>query len=97
MARNEYSASAVKHQYWFNEFRQTVKLLNDGRSFANYILRAINPTINVQAIDIARMPLIVSPEMQKHVTETSDNCIELSKCDWDSFETSWDFRKHPLI
>lgn len=33
MARNEYSASAVKHQFWFNEFRQTVKLLNDGRSF----------------------------------------------------------------
>lgn len=32
MKRNEYSASAVKHQYWFNEFRQTVKLLNDGRS-----------------------------------------------------------------
>ena len=32
MKRNEYSASAVKHQFWFNEFRQTVKLLNDGRS-----------------------------------------------------------------
>ena len=30
--RNGYSASAVKHQFWFNEFRQTVKLLNDGRS-----------------------------------------------------------------
>ena len=33
MGRNDYSASAVKHQFWFNEFRQTVKLLNDGRSF----------------------------------------------------------------
>ena len=33
MIRKEYSASAVKHQFWFNEFRQTVKLLNDGRSF----------------------------------------------------------------
>ena len=32
MKRNEYSASAVKYQFWFNEFRQTVKLLNDGRS-----------------------------------------------------------------
>lgn len=32
MVRKEYSASAVKHQFWFNEFRQTVKLLNDGRS-----------------------------------------------------------------
>lgn len=32
MSRKEYSASAVKHQFWFNEFRQTVKLLNDGRS-----------------------------------------------------------------
>ncbi len=33
MKQKEYSASAVKHQFWFNEFRQTVKLLNDGRSF----------------------------------------------------------------
>ena len=33
MKRNEYSAGAVKFQFWFNEFRQTVKLLNDGRSF----------------------------------------------------------------
>ena len=33
MKHNAYSASAVKHQFWFNEFRQTVKLLNDGRSF----------------------------------------------------------------
>lgn len=31
MKCNEYSAGAVKHQFWFNEFRQTVKLLNDGR------------------------------------------------------------------
>lgn len=33
MKQKEYSASAVKHQFWFNEFRLTVKLLNDGRSF----------------------------------------------------------------
>ena len=32
MKNKEYSASAVKYQFWFNEFRQTVKLLNDGRS-----------------------------------------------------------------
>ena len=33
--RNDYSASAVKHAFWFMEFRKTVQLLSEGKSFAD--------------------------------------------------------------
>ena len=58
------------------------------------ILNILAPTINFQAGDIARIPYIQPREEIKNVVE---RCIKLSKDDWDSFETSWDFKKHPLI
>ena len=64
---------------------------------ANYILKIINPTINVQAIDINRLPLDINYDLKtKCPAITIENC-DLSKKDWDSFETSWDFKTHPLI
>lgn len=62
---------------------------------ANYILKVINPTINVQAVDIAHTPLII--DNKKEVIDIASESISLSCSDWDSFETSWDFKKHPLI
>ena len=64
----------------------------------NYILRVVNPTINVQAIDVARLPLPDIEEKQLNTILTKvQNSLAISKSDWDSFETSWDFKKHPLI
>lgn len=62
---------------------------------ANYILKVINPTINVQAIDIAHTPLIIYNK--REVIDIASESISRSCSDWDSFETSWDFKKHPLI
>ena len=62
---------------------------------ANYILKVINPTINVQAVDIAHTPLII--DNKREVIDIASESISLSCSDWDSFETSWDFKKHPLI
>lgn len=61
---------------------------------AQEILRFIAPTINFQAGDIARVPITSIPGDEKNVVNDS---INISKVDWDSFETSWDFRNHPLI
>lgn len=62
----------------------------------NLILHITNPTINVQAIDVARLPLALTGDKNKinHLVEEN---IEISKADWDSFETSWDFKRHPLL
>lgn len=58
-------------------------------------LSILNPTINVQIGDIGNLPIIVSE--QELVTVLTSKCMEISKQDWDSFETSWDFITHPLI
>lgn len=65
--------------------------------FANEVLELIAPTINFQTGDIARIPFL--KEIDSHVkvpTKTLAN-IKISKIDWDSFETSWDFTMHPLV
>lgn len=59
------------------------------------ILRIINPTINFQVENIAQLPIIISNKAIVDSTVRSN--IELSKTDWDSFETSWDFKQHPLV
>lgn len=62
-----------------------------------FCLQATNPTLNYQVRDIESEPLILSvghlPLVNKKVQEN----IDLSKADWDSFETSWDFEGHPLV
>lgn len=59
------------------------------------ILHIINPTINLNIKDIQLMPL--KYREKDKVLEFVDQCVDLSKKDWNSFETSWDFICHPLI
>ena len=61
------------------------------------ILKVIAPTINFQCGDIANIPVILAEEVKPKVDEIVNDDIKISKSDWDSFETSWDFKKHPLI
>ncbi len=62
----------------------------------NY-LKMTNPTINFQAGDVKKLPVIMNEGKSEIITKlVTDNC-NLSKADWDSFETSWDFKKHPLV
>ena len=63
---------------------------------SNYILNIVNPTINVQAIDIARLPIIECNDINFVVLKVKDN-IEISAIDWNDNEISWDFKKHPPI
>ena len=60
-----------------------------------YILDIIAPTLTYNVGDVSKIPYepIDNEDIKKRV---SDN-VTYSKEDWDSFETSWDFKKHPLI
>jgi len=64
---------------------------------ASEFLRIINPTVAYQAVDLQRVPLEISDSIYRKVIQTVKNNISLSRTDWDSFETSWDFTKHPLL
>lgn len=55
-----------------------------------------NESMNYTVGDITRIPIIRTTK-NKIVSNQVTNCINISKLDWDSFESSWNFDKHPLI
>ena len=59
------------------------------------ILGILNPTLNYQAGNIKSLPLLIDREDE--VDECVYQNIQISKDDWDSYENSWDFQRHPLL
>lgn len=57
----------------------------------------LSPTLNFEVGQIATYPIIQNEEQEPLVNDMVDSCRELSKTDWDSFETSWDFKHNPLV
>ena len=66
-------------------------------SIAHSILKIIAPTLNFQAGDIARLPLIFDKNKKAVIDNFAQINIYISQTDWDSFETSWDFKQHPML
>ncbi len=62
---------------------------------AYHIIKLINPSQNLGPSVVSKLPFVLKNE--ERVKEISCNNVAISKEDWDSFETSWDFKKHPLI
>ena len=59
------------------------------------ILSLIAPTMHFQAGDIKQIP--VHPEVKSINDAIAEECVRIAKEDWDSFETSWDFKRNPLV
>ena len=64
---------------------------------ASSILSMISPTLNYEAGHIAILPIIKNENYIDCIIEIVKENVDLAKRDWDSFETSWDFKVHPLI
>ena len=60
------------------------------------LMKVLAPTLDFSVGAVKRLPFVES-EKQIHVEELAEENVDLSKCDWDSFETSWDFTTHPLV
>ncbi len=58
-------------------------------------LRILSPTLDYHEGPLGRTPVIIKQD--KKIDDLVQQNIYLSKTDWDSFETSWDFQKHPLV
>lgn len=61
------------------------------------VLKVIAPTINYQCGDIANIPVIFDESKRTNIETMVDENISLCKTDWDAFETSWDFKRSPLV
>ena len=68
-------------------------LLNS--AVAEDILKLLAPTINFGVEQVGKIPVILKNEVE--VTDIVTQNIDVSKRDWNSYETSWDFKRHPLV
>ena len=73
-------------------FKSILGLLNS--KVAQFYFDLVAPTLHYKPGDIDKIPLVFEPQ-NKYDFIVEEN-INLSMNDWDSFETSWDFKKHPL-
>lgn len=64
---------------------------------AKRYLEFLAPTLNFQPGDISKILLIESKENLSSVKNNVESAISISKTDWDSRETSWDFQQNPLL
>lgn len=64
---------------------------------ANEIIKLINPTLNFVPGAISSVPVKEDKKSKERVLEIAEKNVRLSTQDWDSFETSWDFKTHPLV
>lgn len=58
-------------------------------------LKFLSPTMNIMIGQICSLPIVSNED--ENIIKLGKNCMDNSKDDWDSFETSWDFKKHPMI
>ena len=65
--------------------------------YANEIIKLINPTLNFVPGAVSSVPVKKDEKNKGKIIEIAEENVQLSEQDWDSFETSWDFKKHPLL
>ena len=63
----------------------------------SYFVSILNPTLNININDIGHIPFLYNKEIDSNIKEFVSNCIKIARDDWDDFENSWGFKKHPLI
>ena len=72
-------------------------------AYANSVIFGIlknvfNSTFHCQVGDVAKIIVPILDEIQKEtVNRFSERNVEMSKSDWNSYETSWDFKRNPLV
>jgi type II restriction/modification system DNA methylase subunit YeeA len=66
-------------------------------SISQKFVKILNPTITTQVGDMARIPVLFESQVNDKVDSLVQQNIQSSKIDWDSSETSWDFKKHLLL
>lgn len=64
---------------------------------AKKFLEFLAPTLNYMIGPVTSMPIKSFDKNKEGILNEVNSAIKISKEDWDSFETSWDFKRHPLI
>ncbi len=85
--------STASVAFFDKDFFYSLAYLNT--KFVNALSKLLNPTLHFTLGDFSKLPF---QEVRKdNVEQLSKKAITISKADWDSYETSWDFKVHPLV
>ena len=63
---------------------------------AQYFLRLVNESLNYTTGNVASIPFLLGDGNEEIELIVHGN-VKKSKDDWDSYETSWDFKRNPLV
>lgn len=66
-------------------------------SIAEIDLAFMSPTLNFEVGQIGQLPIIQDEDAEPTVCSLVEGSRSISKADYDSFETSWDFKRNPLV
>lgn len=87
--------SAGSSMFLENNCHYILGMLNS--KISEFILKMLNPTLNYGAGTIGNIPVIMDKVESSQIKNLVHEAFYISKSDWDSFETSWDFKRHPLV
>ena len=68
-----------------------------GSKMSTLLLSILNPTLAFQVGNIKSIPIIYDSTHLEEITDLVTENIKLSKLDWDDYEISWNFLRHPLL
>lgn len=77
------------------ELTYLLALLNS--KVSQLAINILNSTISLQIGDVASIPIVYNKEKAGYINCVSEKCVEICRSDWDAHETSWDFKRHPLL
>jgi hypothetical protein len=63
----------------------------------HFLMNTISSTMNFEVGQIGAQPVLYENKKEADITAFVTNNICLSRTDWDSYETSWDFKRHPML
>ena len=64
---------------------------------ANAMIQVLNPTINTGSGTVGKLPIIISQDAKNTISELVEQNVSIARSAWDSYETSWDFKRNPLV
>ena len=97
--REEGSVFDVSGMSAFFENGQDIKYILGiiSSKLSDYVFKMLNPTVNLQVGDFKNFPIIEDEKIKNEIIPIVDECIAISKYDWNTFETAWDFTTNPLV
>lgn len=101
-----FSCRCVEKGFVFSDAGMKITVEDDNKHYLCALLQSkiapvylgmFSETMNYESGNLSKIPVIFSDNHKLPIDELVQQNISLSKTDWDSFETSWDFEKHPLV